>query len=162
MDMARISTIRCFTSECFLSAYSRLTIAPSTARCAPFWILRANSPSLPQTMTRCHSVRLMYSPVFLSLYEDCVANDNTVYGFCCVVVVRASASLPANPMSETWFRYMMISSVFNLLICSGHTGRSLAQGPAPKAKSRVLEQGPKLALGEESGKQSGAVPPGRR
>src|ERR1700691_576574 len=65
-------------------------------------------------------------------------------------------------MSETWFRYMMISSVFDLLICSGHTVRSLAQGPAPKAKSRFLEQGPKLALGEESGKQSGAVPPGRR
>lgn len=56
----------------------------------------------------------------------------------------------------------MFSSVFELLIYSGHTGRSLAQGPAPKAKSRFLEQGPKLALGEESGKQSGAVPQGRR
>ena len=56
----------------------------------------------------------------------------------------------------------MISSVFKLPICSGHTGRSLAQGPAPKAKTRFLEQGPKLALGEESGKQSGDVPPGRR
>ena len=56
----------------------------------------------------------------------------------------------------------MISSVFKLPICSGHTGRSLAQGPAPKAKTRFLEQGPKLALGEESGKQSAAAPPGRR
>jgi hypothetical protein len=55
---------------------------------------------------------------------------------------------------------MMFSSVFELLICSGHTGRSLAQGPAPKAKTRFLEQGPKLVLGEESGKQSGDVPPG--
>ena len=56
----------------------------------------------------------------------------------------------------------MISSVFDLLICSGHTWRSRAQGPAPKAKTRFPEQGPKLAWGEESGKQSGAVPPGRR
>src|SRR5581483_952053 len=30
----------------------------------------------------------------------------------------------------------------------------------PSAKPRILEQGPKLDLGEESGKQSGAVPPG--
>jgi hypothetical protein len=29
-----------------------------------------------------------------------------------------------------------------------------------EAKPRILEQGPKLALGEESGKQSGVVPPG--
>ncbi|WP_155987438.1 hypothetical protein [Pseudacidobacterium ailaaui] len=28
------------------------------------------------------------------------------------------------------------------------------------AKPRILEQGPRLVLGEESGKQSGAVPPG--
>jgi hypothetical protein len=28
------------------------------------------------------------------------------------------------------------------------------------AKPRILEQGPELASGEESGKQSGAVPPG--
>jgi hypothetical protein len=29
-----------------------------------------------------------------------------------------------------------------------------------EAKTRILEQGPKLALGEESRKQSGAVPQG--
>src|ERR1700691_1713791 len=79
----------------------------------------------------------MYSPVDLSLYEACVASDSTVYGFW-LLVARGSASLPANPMSETVVRYMMISSVFELLICSGHTGRSLAQGPAPKAKTRFL------------------------
>src|SRR5580658_5276565 len=137
MDVARTSQIRCFTSLCFLSVNSRLTNSPSIARCEPFWIFLANSPSLPQTMTRCHSVRLTYSPVFLSLYEDCVATDSTVYAFW-LLVVRASASLPVNPMSETLLRYMMISSVFELLICSGHTGRSLAQGPAPKAKTRFL------------------------
>src|ERR1700722_19985851 len=82
----------------------------------------------------------MYSPVFLSLYEDCVATESTVYGFW-LLVVRVSASLPANPMSETWFRYMMICSVFELLICSGHTGRSLAQGPAPKCRSFAFTVG---------------------
>ena len=30
----------------------------------------------------------------------------------------------------------------------------------PSAEPRILEQGPRLALGEESGKQSGDVPPG--
>ena len=30
----------------------------------------------------------------------------------------------------------------------------------PSAEPRFLEQGPKLVLGEESGKQSGDVPPG--
>ena len=78
----------------------------------------------------------------------------------------------------------MISSVFELLICSGHTGRSLAQGPAPKAKTRFLWRvrrkiSPALwpqprvrCAGDFSletqtwkvvkPKQSDAVPPGRR
>jgi len=77
---------------------------------------------------------------------------------------------------------MVISSVVGLLICSGHTGRSLAQGPAPKVKTRFLWRvrrkisphvGPSRAYAAREiflletqtwkvvkPKQSGAVPPG--
>src|SRR5205807_5222624 len=50
-------------------------------------------------------------------------------------------------MSVTLFWYMRVSPFIEFArCCSGHTGRSLASGPAPKCRRSVFWEGPERSL----------------
>src|SRR5579875_273958 len=64
IEFTRISQMVC-SELVFLLSYLRLRNSPSTWMCAPFLSVAANSPSLPKTTQRCHSVCSTYLPSFL-------------------------------------------------------------------------------------------------
>src|SRR5208337_5370301 len=79
-----------------------------------------------------------------------------------VVLAGANFGIVAEEAHEG--RFVLVHdrvSVFEFPNCSGHTwAKPCKWARLPSAKPCFLEQGPRLALGEESGKQNGAVPPG--
>src|SRR5258708_2563174 len=142
MEARRTSQTRRFESV-FLLSYSRLLSSPSTWICAPLVSVLANSESLPKTTQRCHSVCEMYLSSFL--YEDFVASESVVK--LPLLAVRTSGLLPRKPMRVTLFWYMRVSPFVEFArCCSGHTGRSLASGPAPKCRRSAFWEGPERSL----------------
>src|ERR1035438_5324247 len=94
---------------------------------APFLKEPAHSPNFPQTTTRCHSVRVLYSPESLSFQLTLVARENRVWAVP-LGVKRVSASLPRKPMSVMRFLQNILCLLFVPLLLGRPSEWSCSQG----------------------------------
>src|SRR5260370_25552212 len=91
----------------------------------------------------------MYSPDFLSLYELLVASESVVR-VVCLVVVRASASLPVKPMSEILFWYIRLNPPFLSPDLLGALSRDGREGwLLPSAQARFLGGRPRSGRNQD-------------
>ena len=108
----------------------------------------------------------------LSVLPTALGSERKTVNEALLRVVLTSASLPRNPMRVTRLLIHDSFLLFCSRILSGHTPEG-ARRAAPKARAAFSGRGPKLVLGEESGKSRSpqsagrsysaeAVPEGRR
>src|SRR6266478_886572 len=111
-------------------------------------------------MIRCHVVCDCLSPVSRSFQLRLVASESIVKD-ALLLVVLVSASLPRNPVSDTRLAYMIFGLLFFCPRCLGAHIPEGARRAAPKARAAFSGRGPKLVLGEESGKSRSSQSAGR-
>src|SRR5436190_24360882 len=116
----------------------------------PFWRVLANLERFLQAKTRCHSVRVSYSP--LSFFQlSWVAMLRTTYSLLFWAVL-ASAFCPRRPMRMTLLNMVFSSVSFGFVRCLRYmlAQRACRRDPLPRRLDRICGRGPQLAWGQES------------